>query len=153
MSLYIHNHHHAYCHALPIKESKKLINYGYLLLTFFGFFFLILPCLSCPEYQKQAPLRFKSSILAITSSLNHSSDDSGWQSWNSSSSCCGWDRVKCNDHSPNPNPTSKVVIISLYLEDLFANLSPQPRVESTILAPLFHIRSLEELTILAIWFF
>ena len=80
----------------------------------------------------------------ITSSFN-SSDDSPLQSWNSNSSCCRWDRVECNDHSPNP--TSQIIIISLYLDDLFVNPSPQPRVESTILAPLFHLRSLEELSV------
>ena len=31
--------------------------------------------------------------------------------------------------------------------DLLGHLSPQPRVESTMLAPLFHIRSLKELYI------
>ncbi|RVW48775.1 hypothetical protein CK203_076091 [Vitis vinifera] len=63
-----------------------------LLLAFCSFFFFFfLPCLSCPAHQKQALLQFKSSILAITSSLN----------------------------------------------SLFTDLSPQPRVQSTILAPIF----------------
>ena len=110
---------------------------------FFFFFFFLLPaaCQSCPEYQKQALLKFKSSVLAITSSLN-TSDDSPLQEWSSSSnsSCCQWYEVRCND---SPNPTSKVVISGLYLDGLLANLSPQ----STILAPLFDIRTLEKLYI------
>ena len=109
-------------------------------LSFF-FFFFFLPCLSCPEDQKQALLQFKSSILAATTSFNSSNFE--LQSWNSSSSCCRWLRVDCND---SPNSTTSVVI-SLYLPGLFADLSPQPRVQSTILAPIFHIRSLEELDI------
>ena len=110
------------------------------LLTFFSFFFFFfLPCLSCPEYQKQALLQFKSSILAISPSFNSSDDSDLLQSWNSSSSCCGWGRVECRG-IPR-------VVIALYLNNLFTGLSPQPQVESTILAPLFHIRSLENLDI------
>ncbi|RVX12859.1 leucine-rich repeat receptor-like protein kinase [Vitis vinifera] len=103
-----------------------------------AFFFFFLPCLSCPAHQKQALLQFKSSILAITSSLN--SSDSQLQSWNSSSSCCRWEEVECNDSTTS-------VVISLDLIGLFTDLSPQPRVQSTILAPIFHIRSLEWLHI------
>ena len=111
------------------------------LLTFFiSFFFFFLPCLSCPEYQKQALLQFKSSILAISPSFNNSDDSDLLQSWNSSSSCCGWGEVECRG-IPR-------VVIALYLINLFTGLSPQPQVESTILAPLFHIRSLENLYIL-----
>ena len=110
-----------------------------LLLAFCSFFFFFfLPCLSCPAHQKQALLQFKSSILAITSSLN--SSDSQLQSWNSSSSCCRWEEVECNDSTTS-------VVISLDLIGLFTDLSPQPRVQSTILAPIFHIRSLEWLHI------
>ena len=111
-----------------------------LLLTFFSFFFFFfLPCLSCPEYQKQALLQFKSSILAISPSFNSSDDSDLLQSWNSSSSCCGWGEVECRG-IPR-------VVIALYLTNLFIRLSPQPQVESTILAPLFHIRSLKNLYI------
>ena len=110
------------------------------LLTFFSFFFFFfLPCLSCPEYQKQALLQFKSSILAISPSFNSSDDSDLLQSWNSSSSCCGWGEVECRG-IPR-------VVNALYLTNLFTGLSPQPQVESTILAPLFHIRSLENLYI------
>ena len=38
-------------------------------------------------------------------------------------------------------------MIALDLTNLFTGLSPQPQVESTILAPLFHIRSLKNLSI------
>ena len=38
-------------------------------------------------------------------------------------------------------------MIALYLTNLFFRLSPQPQVGSTILAPLFHIRSLKNLSI------
>ena len=109
------------------------------LLAFCGLFlfFFFLPCLSCPEHQKQALLQFKSSILAITSSFN--SSNSLLQSWNSNSSCCQWDGVEC---SLTPNSTSGPVT-GLYLVKLFT----KPPVPSTILAPIFHIRSLEWLHI------
>ena len=109
------------------------------LLAFCGLFlfFFFLPCLSCPEHQKQALLQFKSSILAITSSFN--SSNSLLQSWNSHSSCCRWDEVQC---SGTPNSTSRTVI-GLYLTELFT----KPPVPSSILAPIFHIRSLERLYI------
>ena len=109
------------------------------LLAFCGLFlfFFFLPCLSCPEHQKQALLQFKSSILAITSSFN--SSNSLLQSWNSNSSCCRWDGVEC---SLTPNSTSGPVT-GLYLVKLFT----KPPVPSTILAPIFHIRSLEWLHI------
>ena len=110
------------------------------MLTFFSFFFFFfLPCLSCPEYQKQALLQFKSSILAISPSFNCSDDSDLLQSWNSSSSCCEWFEVECRG-IPR-------VVIALYLTNLFTGLSPQPQVETTILAPLFHIRSLKNLSI------
>ena len=113
-----------------------------LLLAFCSFFFFFfLPCLTCPAHQKQALLQFKSSILAITSSLN--SSDSQLQSWNSSSSCCRWSWVDCND---SPNSTSRIVI-SLNLDGLAIYPSPEPPLPSTILAPIFHIRSLEWLHI------
>ena len=129
----------------PAKKARNsTMERPYPLLTLSGFFFFFLlpaTCQSCPEYQKQALLKFKSSVLAITSSLN-TSDDFPLQEWSSSSnsSCCQWNEVRCND---SPNPISKVVIIGLYLDGLLANLSPQ----STILAPLFHIRTLEILYI------
>ena len=109
------------------------------LLAFCGLFlfFFFLPCLSCPEHQKQALLQFKSSILAITSSFN--SSNSLLQSWNSNSSCCRWGGVEC---SHTPNSTSGPVI-GLNLMGLFT----KPPVPSTILAPIFHIRSLEWLYI------
>eukprot|EP00261_Vitis_vinifera_P034717 XP_019075960.1 PREDICTED: leucine-rich repeat receptor-like serine/threonine-protein kinase BAM1 [Vitis vinifera] len=111
------------------------------LLSFLSFFFFFLPCLSCPEDQKQALLQFKSSILAATTSFSSSNFE--LQSWNSSSSCCRWSWVDCND---SPNSTSRVVI-SLNLDGLAIYPSPEPPLPSTILAPIFHIRSLEKLGI------
>ena len=114
------------------------------MVAFCSFFFLLpASCLSCPEYQKQALLKFKSSYLAITSSFNSSDYVDQLQSWNSSSDCCEWHRVDCND---SPNSTSSRVVTLVYLTGLFGALSPQP-MESTLLAPLFHIRTLEELDI------
>ena len=103
------------------------------LLAFCGLFlfFFFLPCLSCPEHQKQALLQFKSSILAITSSFN--SSNSLLQSWNSNSSCCRWDGVEC---SHTPNSTSGPVI-GLNLMGLFTDLSPQPRCPPLSWHPFF----------------
>ena len=119
------------------------------LCSFFFFFFLFFwGSLSCPEHQKQALLQLKSSILAIAPSLYNSYSLHSWVL--SSSNCCGWDLVECSsiDHAPN-NSTSRFVVL-LDLMDLLGYLSPQPRVESSMLAPLFHIRSLKELYILGI---
>ncbi|RVX12758.1 Receptor-like protein 12 [Vitis vinifera] len=112
------------------------------LLSFLSFFFFFLPCLSCPEDQKQALLQFKSSILAATTSFNSSNFE--LQSWNSSSSCCRWLRVECND---SPNSTSRVVISLDLMGGLYIYPSPEPPLPSTILAPIFHIRSLKWLYI------
>lgn len=118
--------------------NPTMANPSLLLESIFILFFLP-PCLSCPEYQKQALLQFKSSILAINSSL-HTLD-----SWNSSSSCCQWDNVTCTSPS---NSTSRVVI-ALHLSNLFAQLYPEfsERMPSILLAPLFFIRSLMVLDI------
>ena len=119
------------------KERNSSMARPCSLFAFCGLFFFFLPCLCCPEQQKQALLQFKSSILAITSLRNSSYFP--LESWNSGSSCCRWTRVDCND---SPNSTSRVVI-SVDLGTLFIDQS----VQSTILAPIFHIRSLELLFI------
>lgn len=95
--------------------------------------FFIFPCLSCPEYQKQTLLQFKSSLLAINSSLDT------FDSWNSSTSRCLWDLVSCN------SPSSTV--IGLDLSDLNFMPYERPLLPSVILAPLFWIKSLKELDV------
>ena len=138
-SLYVFiNRIHPFTHkeaTNPTMAKPSLLLHFFILF----FFFMILPCLSCPGYQKQALLQFKSSTLSIYSTL-HALD-----SWEFSSSCCLWDGVICS--SP-PNSTSRAVI-ALHLSDLFVgslleNLELFP---SSILAPLFFIRSLVVLDI------
>ena len=68
----------------------------------------------------------------------------------SSSNCCGWDLVECSSTDPAPNNSTSRVVVLLDLMDLLGYLSPQPRVESSMLAPLFNIRSLKELYISSI---
>ena len=127
-------------HSLPRQQLQTptmvmvMANPSLLLKSIF--FFFLLPCLSwsCPEYQKQALLQFKSSILAINSSL-HTLD-----SWDSSSSCCLWNNVTCS--SPSTSNSTSSVVIGLHLSDISAQL-----MHSYLLAPLFFIRSLRVLDI------
>ena len=117
--------------------TMVMANPSLLLQSFF--FFFLLPCLSssCPEYQKQALLQFKSSILAIHSSF-HALD-----SWNSSSSnCCLWDKVTCSSPSNSNSTSTPSVVIGLNLSYLFA-----PLMSFSLLAPLFFIKSLRVLDI------
>ncbi|KAK4608507.1 hypothetical protein RGQ29_002070 [Quercus rubra] len=66
-----------------------------LLLVLFIFF---IPSLCCPEYQKQALLHFKASLINATISSSPKIELYRLESWNSSSDCCHWDRVECSSH-------------------------------------------------------
>ena len=95
------------------------------------------PSLCCPEDQKQALLEFKSSLIKTTSSPSLEIPLSELESWNSSSDCCNWERVIC---STRFHPRT---VIALYLDSLVSMQSMEPIVvTSTILTPLFRIRSL-----------
>ena len=106
---------------------------------------LVTTSLSCPEHQKQALLHFKASIINATSSTK--STLNRLDSWNSSSDCCHWDGVNCSSHFGSKT------VLALYLDHitLYSRetvwLYSQETVwlPSTILTPLFHIRSLMHL--------
>ncbi|XP_023891902.1 receptor-like protein 46 [Quercus suber] len=94
---------------------------------------------SCPQHQKEALLHFKVSLINATSSFPSAKEDVLllFESWNSSPDCCDWYRVYCDYQFGSRN------VIALNLGD---NVSLEPAVlASTILTPLFHIRSLEKL--------
>ncbi|XP_065622560.1 receptor-like protein 46 [Quercus suber] len=94
--------------------------------------------LFCPEHQKQALLHFKASIInatSLTETTLHWLD-----SWNSSSDCCHWDGVICSTHFGSKT------VLALYLDNFITSNSEETLwLPSTILTPLFHIRSLMHL--------
>ena len=101
---------------------------------------LFTPSLCCPEDQKQALLHFKASFLNATA---YSAYSSKFESWNSSTDCCQWERVNCT------SPFGSKTLISLDLLRIVDPFSEEPRVLSfTIFTPLFCIRSL---TFLSLW--
>ena len=117
MNPYIHNsssqlYYHSFSNQREKKKKIPTMAKPSLLLGSIFLSIFILPCLSCPEYQKQALLQFKSFIPAV----NYSFDSStlGLESWNSSSSCCEWNLITCSSPS---NSTSRAVI-GLYLSAL-----------------------------------
>nr|POE98029.1 receptor-like protein 12 [Quercus suber] len=92
---------------------------------------------SCPQHQKEALLHFKASLFNVTSSFPSDKEDllSQFESWNSGSDCCDWDRVNCDYQFGSRN------VIALNLRGFWT----LELVASTILTPLFHIRSLTHL--------
>nr|XP_023916615.1 receptor-like protein 12 [Quercus suber] len=94
--------------------------------------------LFCPEHQKQALLHFKASIINATSFTETTLH---WlDSWNSSSDCCHWDGVICSTHFGSKT------VLALYLDNFITSNSEETLwLPSTILTPLFHIRSLMHL--------
>ena len=100
--------------------------------------------LSCPEHQKQALLHFKASIINATSLKE--STLYRLDSWNSSSDCCHWDGVSCSSHF------GFKTVLALYLDGIIPSNSPESVwLPSTILTPLFHIRSLMHLDLSDNW--
>ncbi|XP_023922291.1 receptor-like protein 46 [Quercus suber] len=104
------------------------------------------PSLSCPEYQKQALLNFKASLINSTSTTTTTTSSSEaqrvllFESWNSSSDCCDWERVNCS------SSLGSRTVTALYLHNLVDQLPWEHTVlTSNILTPLFHIRSLTHL--------
>ena len=93
--------------------------------------------LSCPEHQKQALLHFKASIINATSSTEIKLNQ--LDSWNSSSDCCHWDGVNCSSHFGSKT------LLALYLDNITRYTQEPVWLPSTILTPLFHIRSLMHL--------
>jgi Leucine-rich repeat (LRR) protein len=91
---------------------------------------LFTPSLCCPEDQKQALLHFKASFL------NATAYSSQFESWNSSSDCCQWERVNCT------SPFGSKTVIAL---DLSSIVDGNTVLSFTIFTPLFRIRSLTEL--------
>ncbi|XP_030928124.1 receptor-like protein 46 [Quercus lobata] len=101
------------------------------------------PSLSCPEYQKQALLNFKASLInSTTTTSTEGQRVLLFESWNSSSDCCNWERVNCS------SSLGSRTVIALYLNDLVDQLPREHTVlTSNILTPLFHIRSLTHLNV------
>ncbi|KAJ9556519.1 hypothetical protein OSB04_011133 [Centaurea solstitialis] len=99
------------------------------LLIFFILNSIPIPSFSCPLYQKEALLHFKSSVLNIDR-RSYFSDQ--YESWSPNSDCCSWKRVSCNKSG---------MIIELHLTSMI------PSSGFDILTPLFHIRSLKLLDI------
>ncbi|KAB5572825.1 hypothetical protein DKX38_000019 [Salix brachista] len=89
--------------------------------------------LCCPDDQKLALLRFKSSLYTLNSSTQYSLF--GLDSWNASSDCCHWDMVTCSSQSNS----RKVVALQLY--SLLVAEQPIP-IPSMVLSPLSRIKSL-----------
>ena len=107
-----------------------------LLLVLFIFF---IPSLCCPEYQKQALLHFKASLINATISSSPKIELYRLESWNSNSDCCHWDRVECSSHFGSR------IVTALSLWNLLDVSQDQRVLTSTILTPLFRIRSLMNL--------
>ncbi|KAK1405132.1 hypothetical protein POM88_004737 [Heracleum sosnowskyi] len=104
------------------------------------FMLMLMQCFSCPAYQKQSLLQFKSSVFSIFNSSNSSSETSffGLESWNFISDCCKWDGVVFSSRSR--------AITTLYLSSLLLMPTQDPMVpvlvDSRVLDPVFRIRSL-----------
>nr|XP_023915900.1 probable LRR receptor-like serine/threonine-protein kinase At1g34110 [Quercus suber] len=95
------------------------------ILFIFFFFFFFTPTLSCPpECQKQALLQFTASLANLT--------DDQLKLYNSSSDGCSFPFVKCSSSN----------VIEIFLGDLNPLRTPWRVWTSTILTPLFHIRTL-----------
>ena len=95
------------------------------LLMFILFIFFFTPTLSCPpECQKQALLQFTASLANLT--------DDDLKYWNSSSDGCLFPFVKCSSSN----------VVEIDLGDLNPYRAPWRVWTSTILTPLFHIRTL-----------
>ncbi|KAF2288191.1 hypothetical protein GH714_004902 [Hevea brasiliensis] len=88
--------------------------------------------LCCPPYQKEALLQFKFLLLGNVSS-NSNMELSGLESWNSTSDCCHWERVRCHN-------SQKVTSLDLF--HLTPSLAMKTLVKSDVLAPLFHLQTL-----------
>ncbi|KAF2288211.1 hypothetical protein GH714_005088 [Hevea brasiliensis] len=58
---------------------------------------------------------------------------SGLESWNSTSDCCHWERVRCHN-------SQKVTSLDLF--HLTPSLAMKTLVKSDVLAPLFHLQTL-----------
>ena len=100
--------------------------------------------LCCPEDQKQALLQFKASVINATASPK--SLRVPFDTWNFSSDCCNWDMVSCSSRFG----ARTVIALNLYsLVD--APFWYSKVLSSTILTPLFHIRSLMHLDVSDNW--
>ncbi|KAJ4838219.1 hypothetical protein Tsubulata_042652 [Turnera subulata] len=105
-----------------MANSKQFQPFLLVVLAFSGF----IPCLCCPQFQREALLQFKSLIFPKY-------DSSDLNSWNSSSSdCCQWKRVTCSGTNVAPKQ-----VIGLSLNFVGASYFP-----SDALSPLFLLRSL-----------
>ncbi|PWA47404.1 Leucine-rich repeat-containing protein [Artemisia annua] len=110
------------------------------ILSIFFSSIIIIPTFSCPVYQKQALLHFKSTLTAIHNS-KYSVKFVELDSWNSSSSdCCSWERVTCSR-------TGSVTELQLSGVAIPPIDSDPVSIPSEILSPIFRIRSLELLDI------
>ena len=91
--------------------------------------------LCCPEDKKQALLQFKASLINATASSKRLRVK--FETWNFSSDCCNWDMVSCSSRFG----ARTVIARDLqYLVDM--QFWDSTVLSSTILTPLFHIRSM-----------
>ncbi|KAI3822945.1 hypothetical protein L1987_10546 [Smallanthus sonchifolius] len=109
-----------------------------MLSIFFILISILIPSFSCPSDQKQALLHFKSTLTTTINSSSYQLVE--LKSWNPTSDCCSWERVKC---------AGTKTVTELHLDGVIVplpDIDPAP-ILSNILAPLFHIRSLKLLDI------
>ncbi|KAI3706303.1 hypothetical protein L6452_23940 [Arctium lappa] len=96
---------------------------------------------SCPLYQKQALLHFKSTLTTIFSSVSNPQDSYPFEelySWNSDYDCCSWDHVTCSRTGTVTELDLRAVVP--YISDLVPVFCDN-------FTSLFHIRSLKKLDI------
>ena len=91
--------------------------------------------LCCPEDQKQALLQFKASVINATASSK--SLRVPFETWNFSSDFCNWDGVNCSSRFG-----ARTVIALNFYSLVVAPFWYSKVLSSTILTPLFHIRSM-----------
>ncbi|WCJ33127.1 receptor like protein 46 [Euphorbia peplus] len=89
-------------------------------------------CRCCPDNHKEALLEFKSLLLGNTTSTSHKYL-AGFETWNSTTNCCKWDIIVCDDASQHVTEFSISRVISMYLDLV---------VSSDVLTPLFRIQTL-----------
>nr|DAD20562.1 TPA_asm: hypothetical protein HUJ06_022025 [Nelumbo nucifera] len=114
----------------------KLRMIGLLLLLWSSMFSI---CMCCCRDHKEALLRFKSSLIRVSSNSN---DEILFdlESWNSNSDCCQWERITCDESSIRSSSPSKPVVIGLDLSNLYINTF-------SLLMPIFNISTLTKLDV------
>ena len=118
------------------KETREWQNSAY---CYYYLYLSSSPLLSLVLNIKNNPFSTLKPLINATSFPSEKENLLGlFESWNSSSNCCDWDMVNCNSHFGSRN------VIALDMGYVFGNLHSIV-LTSTILTPLFHIRSLARL--------